>query len=320
MKILKTIIIILVIILVCGFSFTLIKGIPQKNEDKDKTPSSDITDSGNTDVDNTDKDEDDKPPENEEPPQEDVPPSEEEPYVFLGKEGFKSDFNSETMSVVVSGNNRYQLEDGVIYPTQIYCEEGYGEITLDGGRLNYICTQSASLNTYPSFKLKPLEFDTGKIRLAEFEVLTADFDIEFDVDKESEYYVSYRALFNVRSDTTGSTVCSQSDYYYFDGSGHYTFIFVNTGNLDTMRIFIYKDGIYKTAVSDFIYDTEYLPYDLYVSCLNIGLPRTAGDTVSVDNVAFYYFDNGYDGELTDLLSNPDVDLSTLKDAKGFNER
>ena len=313
MKILKTIIIILVVILVCGFSFSL---VGRKTDSKDKAPSSDITDTGydtihdggNTDSGNTDKGEENEPP-----------TEEETPHVFVGKEGFKNDFDSKTMILIDLNEYSHQLKDGIIYPSEFSYENGYGEMTLDNGKLNYACIMSGSNNVGPNFKLKPLESGNGRIYLSDFRILTVDFDIDYDVDTDSPYSNIFGAFLNVRSDSSNSSVCSVDDYYRFEGSGHYTFVFLNTGDLNTMKICIYKDGVYQTSVSDFIYNTEYNPNDLYVSCLNLLLPRTEGDTVSVDNVAFYYFDNDYDGELKNLLDNPRVDLATVRDVKGYKD-
>ena len=55
-------------------------------------------------------------------------------------------------------------------------------------------------------------------------------------------------------------------------------------------------------------------YDLYVSCLNLELTRNQGDTVSVDNVEFHYFDNNYTGPIMDVVVDPNVNLATCKDS------
>lgn len=287
----KNIIAVLLAILLIGALFALI-GI--KEEDSDKTPDASDNDSL----------------------QDSQNPSVPAPNVIGGFQGFTTDFSN--MSIVeVSADQKKMLNKyGTVLPSQLFAQEGYGTITVDEGNLAYECTASGCDSTYPKFKLKPLKEDPARIYLYQFKVLTVDFDIEYEIDPTTEYASAFCALFNTRSDSIDSTVCSNSDYYRFDnsGKGHYTFVYYDTGDISTMKIFIYKDGTLVKTVSDFIYNTDYDAHDLYVSCLNIELTRNKGDCVCVDNIEFHYFDEKYQGPIMDLVKNPDVNLKTCKDS------
>lgn len=236
--------------------------------------------------------------------------------VIGGTQGFTTDFSD--LTVVTHSTDQHRLRNTYmdILPSQLFVQDGYGTVKVEDGALTYECTQSDSSVTYPKLKLKPLTHSGGKLYLSEFNILTVDFDIEYDVDPDSGYANAFCALFNTRSDTTEGTITSNSNYHRFDGSGkgHYTFVYYDTGNLLTMKIFVYKDGILVDTVSNFLYVSEYDENDFYVSCLNLELTRNAGDTVRIDNLEFHYFDDAYLGPIRDLVKNPDVNLKTCKDS------
>ena len=237
------------------------------------------------------------------------------PNVIGGTWGFITDFSDVT--VVQRNSDEYRFEHKYLYnlPTQLFVEEGMGTISVKDEALVYECTESGANVTYPKFKLKPLNY-SARLYLSMFKVLTVDFDIEYEIDFDSQYASGFCALFNTRSQSTESTVCKNDDYYRFDnsGKGHYTFVYYDTGAVSDIKIFIYKDGVLVETVERFIYDTEYDANDLYVSCLNLELTRNAGDKVKVDNLEFHYFEDGYTGAIMDLIENPDVNLSTCKDS------
>lgn len=236
------------------------------------------------------------------------------PNVIGGTQGFTTDFSNLIVKDFSSHQKRFYDEslDGYLN-SQLFVEEGYGEVDIVDGKLLYACTQSNSTKTYPKIKLKPTD---SNLLLADFKVLTVDFDIDYWIDVELEYKPALRALFNTRSYETGGTVCSSNDYYVFDdsGKGHYTFVYYDTGDFSTMKIFVYNDGVLVKTVSDFIYDVEYDEYNLYVACLNLELTRNEGDTVYLDNVEFHWFEDDYTGAIMELVENPDVYLKTCKDS------
>ena len=342
MKLLKSILIIFAAVLVIGLLFSIINKTSNRDAAKDKcfsdtdngdnkkpdgevilpdtddtdndngdeTPDSgntDTPDSGNTDSGNTDGDNSGSDP--------DTPVI----NVIGGEQGFTTDFSD--MSIYAVGSDKYKLQnsEGLIYSTELYVQDGYGEYTVENDRLNYFCTEMCADSIYPKMKLKPFS-GNERLYLSDFKVLTVDFDIIYSIDTASDYSTAneFKALFNTRSSASGSTVTDNSFYFKFSTAsyepGHYTFVYHDTGDLNTMKIFVYKDGILCASISNFITATEYNANDFYVACLNLELTRTTGDKVAVDNVEYHYFAEDYSGAIMDLVENPDVNLKTCKDS------
>ena len=238
-----------------------------------------------------------------------------EPNVIGGVQGFTTDFSGLTLTRHATDEYRLVNANTTTYPSQLFLQDGTGVLSTDNGALSYECTESGASSTYPKFKIKPLSY-SSKLYLSQFRVLTVDFDIEYKIDYESQYSYAFCALFNTRSMETDGTVCSNNDYYRFDesGKGHYTFIYYDTGSLDDMKIFVYKDGVLVDTIENFIHNAEYDADDLYVACLNLELTRNEGDKISIDNIEFHYFDESYTGPIIDLVENPDVNLRNCKDS------
>ena len=308
MKFLKKIFVILAVILLGGWVFSFVENGSFDNlkdnifiGNNNETPDNGNPDSGNND--------------NEAPDNGDG--AIEDDYVFLGTEGTVADFSASRL--VNSGDCSYLLYDSDRSVGEVYYDDSCSEITFADGKLNFVCTQSYS-NITPNLRFEPLKNFGGSIRSSDFSVLTVDFDIEYDVDFDSlsNSPSRFRAFFNF-SDSIGTINSGESFSLFFEEIGHYTFVFLNTGDPVTMKLLVYLDGQFYVGFDGLLGVNNYDPKKFYLSWFNIYLPLAEGDTVSVDNVAFYYFDNDYDGELKNLLNNPRVNLSTVRDAKGYQD-
>lgn len=239
-----------------------------------------------------------------------------------GTKGFCTDFSG-NMRLRMDGANCVKLntvsDDNIYheYPSPLIYESSHAELKVNNEELEYFCFLSGYDSDCPKLKFKPLE-SNEKLYLNEFKVLTVDFDLWYSVSNV-EYSNKFKALFNIRSEASDSSVTDINCYYNFvssvnnsSGRGHYTFVLNNTGD-EYMEITVYKDGVLVYAISDFL-TADYDASDFYVSCLNLELPMDAGDEVGVDNVQFYIFDNDYDGAIIDLVENPDVNLKYCKDS------
>ena len=230
-------------------------------------------------------------------------------------QGFTSDFNSVTLyqkSDVELGFENYGEENA----SRFLGDFDFVSYDTNNGMLNYYCQVegNSDMSLYPKMKIRPVNGNKGNISLDDFDVLTVDFDIAYDIDTEGPYADLLSVLFSVWDveDNQSALVSGKKHQITQTGPGHYTLVYYNTTDIYTMEILVYKDGEYVSTVTEFISPTT--SETLVVSCLNIDLPFSEGDTVSVDNVEFRIFDIGYDGPIMDLIANPEMGLKSCKDA------
>ena len=238
------------------------------------------------------------------------------PFVKSYTQGFTSDFSGATLYNQSDIELRMNVNGGRNV-SRLLGDFDIVSYDTNNGMLNYYCQVEGSydMSPYPKMKIKPLSGDKGYIPLNDFKVLTADFDIAYDIDTEGSSARFLRVFLNTWDIETNQTVISSSEKYHSitsTGPGHYTLVYYNTGDVSTMKVLIYKDGEHVGAVTDFINSSTL--DTLVVSCLNIELPFSEGDTVSVDNVEFRIFDNYYDGSVMELIANPEAGLKSCKDA------
>ena len=297
MKFLKNLLIIFTVIILGGLIFSWINGSSDSDKDNnifdniiDKLPWGDDTDT--------------------------------EDNVISYTQGFTSDFSGVTLYPLTDKDGNYLgqhrfLVNGEENASRVLGDDAVAQFDTNNGMINYYCAEegTADMSHYPKIKIKPINGKNGYVFLNDFDVLTVDFDIAYDINTEglsARYFKTFLSVWDFEDNQSAMRDVSMYHSITSTGPGHYTLVLHGTTDVTTMEVQIYKDGEYVSTVTDFINDTA--SDTLVVSCLNIDLPFSEGDMVSVDNVEFRIFDIGYDGPITDLIANPEAGLKSCKDA------
>lgn len=287
MRLVKTFFLLLVLCLIAALCFSVIK------DRRSTAPTDDPTDTGTTEKEKND------------------------PYKV--RAGFCTDFSDMAFGFKADGKKPLRHMVWGTLPSVIQYDSEYGLTEIEKEELKFTCINSGKPPISPCFKFTPLTEGDGGIYIKDFTVLTVDFDIEHDVDIDSNYFnrLSVAGMFDVISDATGATVSDTEDFRFLD-EGHYTFMYCNTGDISSSRIFIFYEGYYEGQISGFLHGQDNIE-GLKLSSFDILLPRTNWDEVKVDNVEFYIFEKTHDGELDELMNTPDIDLLSTRFGAGFSK-
>ena len=235
------------------------------------------------------------------------------------KIAFNTDFSAMRIQLK---DGKYKLNDDILgeSKSEIFYSDRYAIVEIKKEELHYTCTKSGSENI-PSLKLAPV-FGTEKLYLSEFCVVTVDFDIgSYHTPSEYSGYKYCGMKLDVRSESEEVSICADdAGYYsYLFNNGHYTLMYFNTEDLKTSRIFVFKDGCYEYMFNYYFDDTEYNGEDLYLSSLEIALPREDGDFVWVDNVDFRIYGKSYIEEAERLMNTDEPTIFSGPLCDGFTK-